>query len=249
MSDPILCIENLSVSFSGFLALHDLTMEIAEGELRVVIGPNGAGKTTLMDIITGKTRPTTGRVFFDGHNITGLRPSVISSKYRIGRKFQGPNLFENLSVSENIEIALYGYGTVFRSIFYRGNAETEKRISDILLSIDLLEKREINAASLSHGERQWLEIGMVIAQHPKLLILDEPTAGMTIAETVKTGDMIQKLKGHHTVIVVEHDMEFVRQVAEYVTVLHQGTTIAEGYFTDIEQNPEVIRVYLKDEGR
>jgi urea transport system ATP-binding protein len=243
----LLSAENLSVSFSGFYAIRDVDFAIEEGELRVVIGPNGAGKTTLMDLITGKTRPTRGRIFFDGHNITGLSSSVISSKHRIGRKFQGPNVFDMLSSEENIEIALHGYNTVWRAFLYRRDAETETRIREILRETGLLEKRGMNAALLSHGERQWLEIGMAIAQQPKLLILDEPTAGMTAAETRKTGEMIRALRGRMTVIVVEHDMEFVRQVAEHVTVLHQGSVLAEGSFAEIETNPEVIRVYLKDE--
>jgi urea transport system ATP-binding protein len=212
----------------------------------VVIGPNGAGKTTLMDLITGKTRPTRGRVYFDGHNITGLAPSKISAKYRIGRKFQGPNLFENISVRENIEIALHGHSTVLRTLTYRRDADAEARIGGILEQIGLAGKSEMNAAALSHGERQWLEIGMVIAQEPKLLILDEPTAGMTVAETAKTGEMIRALKERHTIIVVEHDMAFVRQVAENVTVLHQGEIIKEGLFSEVEKDPEVIRVYLQD---
>jgi urea transport system ATP-binding protein len=243
----LLSAEKLSVNFSGFYAIRNVDFSVEAGELRVVIGPNGAGKTTLMDLITGKTRPTQGKVFFDGRNVTGLSPSVVSHKHRIGRKFQGPNVFDNLSAEENVEIALHGHNTVLRSLVYRRNAEAEARIREILLETGLLEKRGMDAALLSHGERQWLEIGMTIAQRPKLLILDEPTAGMTAAETRKTGEIIRALKGRMTIIVVEHDMDFVRQVAERVTVLHRGEVLADGSFAEIEKNPEVIRVYLKDD--
>ncbi len=243
----LLVVNDLSVEFNGFKAIEGIHMKIEEGEIRVIIGPNGAGKTTLMDLITGKTKPSRGKVFFNGHDITGKNPSVIASKYKIGRKFQGPNIFENMTVYENIEIALTGYTSVISTFIYKRNAEKKKTMHDILDKIQLYDFRNIIAAELSHGQRQWLEIGMVIAQDPKLIILDEPTAGMTTEETYKTGEMIKKLLGEHSVIVVEHDMDFVKQVAETVTVLHQGIVLAEGTYDEIEKNPSVIQVYLKNE--
>lgn len=237
---------DLSVSFNGFKAIEGVNLKIDAGELRVIIGPNGAGKTTFMDLVTGKTKPTRGKILFDGADITGLNPSVIAEKYKIGRKFQGPNVFENMTVYENVEIALKGYTSVWKSFCYRRTPEIKARIRQVLESIQLYELRSVLATELSHGQRQWLEIGMVIAQSPKLIILDEPTAGMTAEETRKTGEMIKALLGEHTVIVVEHDMDFVKQVAQKVTVLHQGMVLAEGTFEEVESNPEVIQVYLKD---
>ena len=243
----LLRVEHLSVSFNQFKAIDDVSLAVNRGELRVIIGPNGAGKTTLMDLITGKTRPTAGKIILNGHDITGRSESEIASRHKIGRKFQGPNLFDSMTAYENIEVALKGYCSLARSFFFRKNRRIEQKINEVLQSVSLYEKREVMASFLSHGERQWLEIGMVMAQDPELIILDEPTAGMTADETRKTGEMILRLLGDHTVIVVEHDMDFVRQVARTVTVLHQGQLLAEGPYGEIEKDPRVIQVYLKDD--
>lgn len=250
MSEPLLKIKHLSVDFKGFQVIDDIDLNINEGELRVIIGPNGAGKTTLMDMITGKTRPTLGKILVAGENITKKDPSVISSKYKIGRKFQGPNVFDNMTVYDNILMAISGYSTVWKTLTFRKDKKTEARVQEILQFINLFEEWEILAVNLSHGQRQWLEIGMVMAQDARLIILDEPTAGMTAAETYKTGELILKLKaaGRHTLLVIEHDMDFVKQIAETVTVLYQGKFLAEGTYDEIEKNPKVIQVYLKDIG-
>ena len=241
----VLRTERLSVSFDGFWALRDVSLSVKEGELRVVIGPNGAGKTTLMDLITGRVRPTYGRIFFSGDDITGGSPHEIAAKYHIGRKFQGPNVFENMTAAENLALAAPLRRTVASSFLRPLPKGAAEKADDILGRVGLREKRGRMACELSHGERQWLEIGMLMMQDPKLMILDEPTAGMTEDETRRTGEMIQKLLGGRTVLVVEHDMKFVRQVAKTVTVLHMGRILAEGPLSEIENNPEVMRVYLK----
>lgn len=246
-NEVLLEIRNLSVEFNGFQALTDVSMKVYDGDLRVIIGPNGAGKTTLMDIITGKTTPTSGRVFFGKKDITGKPTPEIARHYSIGRKFQGPNVFDNMSVKENIEIAMEGCSSLLKCILFRKTEAFRERVYDILRLIDLHDYRHSMASDLSHGQRQWLEMGMVVAQNPKLIILDEPTAGMTADETYKTGEMIKKLKGTHTLIVVEHDMDFVRQVAEYVSVLNYGKLLAEGTMEEVEHNEEVIAVYLKED--
>lgn len=243
----LLEVKNLSVEFNGFKAFTEVNMKIYEGELRVIIGPNGAGKTTFMDLVTGKTTPTGGRIIFDGQDIAGKTISEIARNYRIGRKFQGPNVFDNMTVRENIEIAVEGYSGMMRCIFPHRTKAFKERVDEILHMINLYEYRQFGAGDLSHGQRQWLEIGMVVAQNPKLIILDEPTAGMTADETYKTGEMIKRLQGGHTLIVVEHDMDFVRQVAEYVTVLNYGRMLAEGTMEEIQSNEEVIAVYLKED--
>lgn len=250
MSDEkkvLLEVKRLSVEFNGFKAFTDVNMKIYDGELRVIIGPNGAGKTTFMDLVTGKTTPTSGKVIFDGEDITGKATADIVRNYKIGRKFQGPNVFDNMTVKENIEIAMEGFNSMPRCVFFRRNKIFNDRVKEILELIDLYDYRHFYASDLSHGQRQWLEIGMVVAQNPKLIILDEPTAGMTADETYKTGEMIKKLKGEHTLIVVEHDMDFVRQVAEYVTVLNYGKLLAEGTIEEVQNNEEVIAVYLKED--
>lgn len=246
MSDNILETMGLTVQFGGFKAISDLDFSIKQGELRVVLGPNGAGKTTLMDIVTGKTKPTSGRVVYNNREIAGLEPYEIS-KLGIGRKFQNPHVFDNMTVIENIEVAFRGFHNVFRSLFYSKKAEIKDRMGDIISTINLSSKAEQLAVNLSHGERQWLEIGMLLAQDPKLVILDEPTAGMTAEETYKTGNLIQTVFKDCSVIVVEHDMAFVRQIAQIVTVLHQGRFLAEGPLAEIEQNAKVQEVYLKED--
>jgi urea transport system ATP-binding protein len=236
----------LTVDFKGFLAISDLHFSLRRGELRVILGPNGAGKTTMMDLITGKTKPTAGKIVFNGQDITGMEPYQVSEK-GVGRKFQGPNVFDNLTVLENIEVALKGRHSVMKALFYRKNSQDRERMSEILANINLSEKSEHVAANLSHGERQWLEMGMLLAQDPELIILDEPTTGMTMEETYKTGELIQSLFRNRSVIVVEHDMAFVRQVARKVTVLHQGKLLAEGSLDEIERNKTVQEVYLKED--
>ncbi len=225
----ILTIRGLTVSFSGFRAISDVDLDVKEGEIHVIIGPNGAGKSTLMDLITGKTKATEGDILFKGEEITSKDPGVIASKYHIGRKFQGPNVFDNMTVFENIEIALGGYTSIPKAFAYRRRAEQKSKIEDVLRQINLYDQR------------------MVIAQSPELIILDEPAAGMTDTETYKTGQMIKELAKEHTLIVIEHDMEFVEQIADYVTVLHQGRKLAEGPFSEVKNNKKVIQVYLKDD--
>jgi urea transport system ATP-binding protein len=237
----------VSVSFSGFLAVDEVSLTVEKGETRVIIGPNGAGKTTIIDMITGKTSPTKGKIFLDGADITGQNPHEIAGKHRVGRKFQGPNLFDYLTVYENIEVALAGHSSVLQSFLYSKSKGIAQEIQTILEQINLYEKRDVISTSLSHGERQWLEMGMVIAQKPQLITLDEPTAGMTADETYKTGEMIKTMMKDKTVIVVEHDIDFVEQIAETVTVLHQGKLLAEGSFAEVKKHPRVIQVYLKDD--
>lgn len=243
----LLEVKDLSVEFNGFKAFTDVNMKIYSGELRVIIGPNGAGKTTFMDLVTGKTKPTSGRVIYDGVDITGKDIVEIARKYKLGRKFQSPTVFDNMTVRENVEIAVEGYNTLKNCLFFLRSKKFDEKVDEILKKIELYQYAEFMASDLSHGQRQWLEIGMVIAQNPKLIILDEPTAGMTADETYKTGEMIKKMKGEHTLIVVEHDMDFVRQVAEYVTVLNYGKLLAEGTMEEVQQNEEVIAVYLKED--
>lgn len=240
-------LHEVSVSFSGFLAVDQVSLTVAEGETRVVIGPNGAGKTTIIDMVTGKTAPTSGRISLAGEDITGLSPHEIAGKYGVGRKFQGPNLFDYLTVYENVEVALAGHSSVLNTFLYRKNRAIADEIKTILEQINLYGKKDVISTSLSHGERQWLEMGMVIAQKPRLITLDEPTAGMTADETYKTGEMIKTMMKDKTVIVVEHDIDFVEQIAETVTVLHQGRVLAEGNFAEVKRNPRVVQVYLKDD--
>lgn len=240
-------LQDISVSFNGFLAVDQLSLSVDKGETRVIIGPNGAGKTTIIDMITGKTRPTAGHIFLDGVDVTGENPHTIAKNHKVGRKFQGPNVFDELTVYENIEVALAGHNSVLKSFFYRKNKAIADEIQTILDEINLYEKRDILSTSLSHGQRQWLEMGMVMAQKPQLITLDEPTAGMTADETYKTGELIQSLMKDKTVIVVEHDIDFVKQIAQTVTVLHQGKLLAQGSFAEVKKDPKVVQVYLQDD--
>lgn len=247
MGRTLLKMEDLSVSFSGFHAVSHVDLDVEEGKIHVIIGPNGAGKSTLMDLITGKTKATGGKILYDGTDLVGKEPGEIASRYRIGRKFQGPNVFDNMTVYENIEIAMTGYTSIPKAFVYRRNSRVKERIQELLRQIQLEEQSGRMAAELAHGQRQWLEIGMVMAQSPKLVILDEPAAGMTDIETYKTGELVKKMAGEHTVIVIEHDMEFVEQIADTVTVLHQGKVLAEGTFDEVQKDKKVISVYLQDE--
>ncbi len=238
-------LKDISVVFSGFRAVDHVNLMIEKGELRVLIGPNGAGKTTIMDMITGKTIPSEGRIFLDGKEITGTAPYKISETYRIGRKFQGPNIFANMTVFENVEVALRGYSSLLKTFTYRRTPEVVSKIEGILKQINLYEYRDMVSSSLSHGQRQWLEMGMVLAQDPEVILLDEPTSGMTADETYKTGEMIKTVMKGKTVLVIEHDIDFVKQIANRVTVLNHGEILAEGSYEEITNNPDVIRVYLK----
>ncbi len=238
-------LRNISVVFSGFRAVNNVNLKIDEGELRVLIGPNGAGKTTIMDMITGKTKPTEGQIFLNGHEITGMEPYKIAEHYKIGRKFQGPNIFANMTVFENVEVAMRGYSSLIKTFTYRRTPQIVQKIEDILKQINLYEYRDMISASLSHGQRQWLEMGMVLAQDPKVILLDEPTSGMTADETYKTGEMIKTVMKGKTILVIEHDIDFVKQIANKVTVLNHGEILAEGSYEEITNNPEVVRVYLK----
>jgi urea transport system ATP-binding protein len=237
--------ENLTVSFDGFKALDDVTLLLDRGELRCIIGPNGAGKTTLMDVITGKTRPDEGAVFLESRlqNLTRKSECEIA-ELGIGRKFQRPTVFQGHTVFENCELALQGRKGVFRSLFARLSKADRARIDEVLETIGLRAQRDRQAGLLSHGQKQWLEIGMLLAQNPKVLLVDEPVAGMTQPEMERTAELLRSLAGKHTVVVVEHDMEFVRSIARRVTVLHEGRVLAEGPMDVIQKNPGVIEVYL-----
>lgn len=240
-------LRDVSVVFSGFRAVNKVNLKIEKGELRVLIGPNGAGKTTIMDMITGKTKPTEGQILLDGHDITGAAPYKIANTYRIGRKFQGPNIFANMTVFENVEVALRGFSSLLKTFTYRRTPQIVEKIDDILKQINLYDYRDMISASLSHGQRQWLEMGMVLAQNPSVILLDEPTSGMTADETYKTGEMILNVMKGRTILVIEHDIDFVKQIAKKVTVLNHGEILAEGTYDEITNNPEVVRVYLKSE--
>ncbi len=238
-------LRDISAVFSGFRAVNKVSLKIEEGELRVLIGPNGAGKTTIMDMITGKTKPTEGKILLGGQDITGAAPYKIAEKYKIGRKFQGPNIFANMTVFENVEVALRGYSSLLKTFSYRRTPQVVSKVEEILKEINLYDYRDMISSSLSHGQRQWLEMGMVLAQDPKIILLDEPTSGMTADETYKTGEMILNIMKDKTVLVIEHDIDFVKQIAKKVTVLNHGEILAEGSYEEITSNPEVVRVYLK----
>jgi urea transport system ATP-binding protein len=241
----VLWVENLSVSFDGFKALDDVSLLLDRGELRCLIGPNGAGKTTLMDCITGKTRPDTGTIFLDSrdNDLTRLSECDIA-QLGIGRKFQRPTVFHGHTVYENCELALKNKKGVFRTLFARLSAAQREKIDDILGLIGLRDHAHRQAGLLAHGQKQWLEIGMLLAQDPKVLLVDEPVAGMTHGEMERTGELLVSLAGKHTILVVEHDMEFVRSIAKRVTVLHEGKVLADGPMAEIQKDPRVVEVYL-----
>ena len=240
----ILYLEDVSVSFDGFKAINKLSLDIAPGELRCVIGPNGAGKTTMMDIITGKTRPDEGRVFF-GSTIDLLRYSEPQiAQLGIGRKFQKPTVFEQLSVFENLELALKTNKAVTRSMFFRLDSAQSDWLAEVLHTIHLTDSVLRQAGNLSHGQKQWLEIGMLLMQDPKLLLLDEPVAGMTDEETERTAELFLTLKGKHSLMVVEHDMSFINTISDIVTVLCDGSVLAQGTLAQVQADERVIEVYL-----
>jgi urea transport system ATP-binding protein len=243
----ILYLEGITVSFGGFKAVDDLNLYIEDGELRCIIGPNGAGKTTLMDIITGKTRPDAGSAWF-GQQINLLKMSEPEiARAGIGRKFQKPTVFENHSVHDNLELAMAGGKQVWPTLTARLSQAQQDRIEAVLETVGLKEKIYSRAGALSHGQKQWLEIGMLLMQNPKLLLVDEPVAGMTQQETERTAELLTSLAGTRSVVVVEHDMDFVRSIARKVTVLHQGRVLAEGPMEAVQNNPQVIEVYLGEE--
>lgn len=249
MSGPILDVKDLRVSFDGVDILTGLTLQLEHGELRFLIGPNGAGKTTFLDVVTGKVRPVGGSVIFDGrvdvrrHSIEGL------ARIGIGRKFQAPSIFASLTVRENVAVAARGRRSAF-ALLGRASARTDDLVEEVLETIGLIGQADTRAGILAHGEQQWLEMGLLLAQQPKLLLLDEPVAGMTRAERDRTGELLKTIARQHTVLVVEHDMHFVRQFSATVTVLHAGRVLTEGPMSEVQNDERVVEVYLgKSAGR
>ncbi|MBD2413895.1 urea ABC transporter ATP-binding protein UrtD [Nostoc calcicola FACHB-389] len=243
MNAKILETENVTVSFDGFKALNQLNFSMNVGELRVVIGPNGAGKTTFLDVITGKVKPTIGQVLFKGKNLRSFSEHQIA-RLGIGRKFQTPRVYLNLTPRENLEITSNRNKNVFSTLFGSSGATEKNNIKGLLETIGLTPKGDIPSALLSHGEKQRLEIGMLVAQSPDLLLVDEPVAGLTDEETYNIGELLLALAQSHSILVIEHDMEFVRQIARRVTVLHEGSVLCEGNFEEVQNDSRVIEVYL-----
>lgn len=240
----ILTLEGVNKTFDGFKAINDLNLYMDEGELRVIIGPNGAGKSTMLDIITGRTQPDTGKVEFGlKTDLTQLNEYEIN-RLGIGRKFQTPSVYIEHTVLENLWLSLEGTRSVWSTLFARISPAQKDRIYELLKLIGLTERANVKAGTLSHGQKQWLEIGMLLAQNPKLLLVDEPAAGMTDEETAKTGELLMSLAGKHSIVVIEHDMVFVRQIARKVTVLHQGHVLCEGSVDEVQNDERVIEVYL-----
>ena len=237
-------LDSVSKTFDGFKAINNLSIVIDKGELRAVIGPNGAGKTTMMDIITGKTRPDEGQVLWEQQLDLTKLDEADCAQLGIGRKFQKPTVFESHTVEDNLRLSLKGSRTVWSALFHKTNAAETRRVEELLETVRLTDARRRPAADLSHGQKQWLEIGMLLAQDPQLLLVDEPAAGMTDAETMRTAELLRSIAGERAVIVVEHDMDFVRALDCKVTVLHQGSVLAEGNLDAVSATPEVIEVYL-----
>jgi urea transport system ATP-binding protein len=246
--EEILRVEELTVSFGGFKALNELNFSMERGELRVVIGPNGAGKTTLLDVITGKVKPASGRVLFQPRERPSLAvtrlPEQQIAKLGIGRKFQTPNVFKSLTVLENLRLALKAPRGALATLAAPFTQDGKARVDDILQTIGLARKAMLKAGLLAHGEKQWLELGMLMAQDPELLLVDEPVAGMTPKESERTGDLLLSMARKHTLLVIDHDMTFVRQIASKVTVLHEGQILCQGTIQEVQRNPKVIEVYL-----
>jgi len=244
LTSSLLYLDAVEVSFDGYRALRGLSLVVERGEMRAIIGPNGAGKSTMMDVITGKTRPDTGIVYFDGRvDLTTLDEASIAN-LGIGRKFQRPTVFESHTVEDNIVLPLSGDRRVPASLFWRPTPASQSRLEEILATVRLTGHRDRLAGELSHGEKQWLEIGMLLAQDPELLLVDEPVAGMTDAETVETAELLKEIAKTRSVVVVEHDMDFVRALGVRVTVLHEGAVLAEGTLDQVSGNPRVVEVYL-----
>jgi urea transport system ATP-binding protein len=242
--DTILYVDGVTKSFDGFKALNSLSLILEPGQMRAIIGPNGAGKTTMMDVITGKLRPDEGTVFFNNDIDLTQHDEAEIANIGIGRKFQKPSVIENLTVFENLELALAGRRGVFESLIHKLSSSDNKQIGDTLALIRLADKQDWLAGSLSHGQKQWLEIGMLIMQEPQLLLIDEPAAGMTDEETALTAELFKELAKKHSLVVVEHDMDFVKALDCPVTVLHEGSVLAQGSLEQVQQNQQVIEVYL-----
>jgi urea transport system ATP-binding protein len=240
----ILTVEGVTKTFDGFKAISDLNFYMDRGELRVIIGPNGAGKTSFLDLITGRTKPDVGKIEFEKDtDLTKLNEYQIN-RLGIGRKFQTPSVYVDHTVYENILLSLEGSRSVWSTLFSRVTPAHKERIQEVLETVGLAAKAAVKAGSLAHGQKQWLEIGMLLAQNPKLLLVDEPAAGMTDEETHRTGDLLISLAGKHSIVVIEHDMVFVRQIARTVTVLHQGSVLCEGTVDEVQADERVIEVYL-----
>jgi urea transport system ATP-binding protein len=242
-TDFVLAVEDLTVSFDGFKAIDNLNLYIDKNELRVIIGPNGAGKTTLLDMICGKTRATSGSIKFKDEEMTTL-PEYTRVRRGIGRKFQTPSIYENLSVFQNLEVSFPSGRSVLGAIFFKCTDQVKDRVSAVALEIGLSDLLQTEAGLLSHGQKQWLEIGMLLMQEPELLMLDEPIAGMSVRERELTAELLKRICKNRSVIVIEHDMEFVKKIAHKVTVMHQGKILAEGSMDTVQSNPAVIDVYL-----
>jgi len=240
---PVLAIEGLTASFDGFKAVDGLNLYLDRNEVRVVIGPNGAGKTTVLDLICGKTKATAGSIQFDGRELTKMKEFDIV-RAGVGRKFQNPSIYENLSVFENLEMSYPAGRKVFSALFFKRSAEVVARVEEVAADIGLAEQLHQEAGLLSHGQKQWLEIGMLLMQDPELLMLDEPVAGMSVSERLQTAELLKRISQGRSVLVIEHDMEFVKSIAHKVTVLHQGKLLAEGSMDAVQNNPKVVEVYL-----
>jgi urea transport system ATP-binding protein len=241
--DFLLAVEALTVSFDGFKAVNDLSFYVQEEEIRVIIGPNGAGKTTVLDLICGKTKATSGSIRFRGKELTRMRENDIV-KAGVGRKFQTPSIYDDLTVFENLEISFPRGRSVMGALTFKRDEEVRDRVDEIAEMIFLKDRLHMTADLLSHGQKQWLEIGMLLIQDPDLLMLDEPVAGMSVAERVKTAELLHSIVKNRSVLVIEHDMKFVQDIAHRVTVLHQGQVLAEGSMEAVQSNPKVIEVYL-----
>lgn len=241
--DFVLSVEDLTVSFDGFKAVDGLNLYVDRNEVRVVIGPNGAGKTTVLDLISGKTRATGGSIKFKGLELTKMSEHMIV-RAGIGRKFQTPSIYENLTTYENLEVSFPRGRSVFGAIAFRRTADVDERVRQIAEEVFLTEMLDDTAELLSHGQKQWLEIGMLLMQDPELMLLDEPVAGMSVSEREKTAELLAQVAKNRSVVVIEHDMEFVKNIAHRVTVLHQGKVLAEGSMEAVQSNPKVIEVYL-----
>lgn len=241
--DFLLAVEGLTVSFDGFKAVNDLSFYVDENEIRVIIGPNGAGKTTVLDLICGRTKATSGSVRFRGKELAAMKEHQIVHT-GVGRKFQNPSIYEDLTVFENLELSFPRGKTVWGALAFRRDHEVINRVEEIAEMIFLKDHLDTEAAILSHGQKQWLEIGMLLIQKPELLMLDEPVAGMSVAERIKTAELLNTIIKQHSVIVIEHDMKFVEDIAHRVTVLHQGKVLSEGTMDHVQNDPKVVEVYL-----
>ncbi|MFT8886816.1 MAG: urea ABC transporter ATP-binding protein UrtD [Acetobacter papayae] len=242
-NEPLLSVTDLTVSFDGFRAVNDLSFSVREGELRVIIGPNGAGKTTVLDLICGRTRATSGSIRFKGTELTRLKEHEIV-RAGVGRKFQNPSIYEDLTVFENLEISYPKGRGIMGSLLFRRDTAVVERVNEVARTIFLDDQLDRRAEDLSHGQKQWLELGMLLIQDPALLMLDEPVAGMTVSERVKTAALLKDIIRTRSVIVIEHDMGFVEEIAHQVTVLHQGHILSEGSMEHVKNDPRVIEVYL-----